>query len=144
MKKPNDPTEIIYFIIGLFAAASTGLYEYITNPFMSYVKIAFSIFVSILCMWFIRCTITDYKVKLKLAKRCTKKDIAFIDFIGLELRQGSHTHHSAFMLLNFNGQQQKFSNITDDIRIAYSKETDFPIYFNPLDITEFVYDNTEK
>ena len=141
-EKPNNPTEIIYFIIGLIAAASTGLYEYITNPFMSYVKIVFSIFVSILCIWFIRCTITDYKDKLKLAKRCTEKDLAFIDFIGLELRQGSQTHHSAFMLLNFKGNQKKFINITDDIRITYSKEQEFPIFYNPHDKTEFVYDNT--
>ncbi len=73
MKLLNDPIEIIYFLIGLIAAASIGLYEYLTNPFMSYVKIAFSICISILCIWFIRCSIYDYKDKLKLAKRCTKK-----------------------------------------------------------------------
>ncbi len=109
---------------------------------MSDVKIVFSIFVSILCIWFIQCSINDYKDKLKLAKSCTKKDWAFIDFIGLELRQGSQIHHSAFMLLNFNGNQKKFTNITDDIRITYSKEQEFPIFYNPHDKTEFVYDNT--
>ncbi len=144
MKKTNDPVEIIYFLIGLMAAVSTALYEYITNPFMSYVKIILTFAVSILCIWFIRCSITDYNKNLALAKRCTQKDTAAIDFIGLELRQGSQTHNSAFMLLNFGGNQQRFTNITDDIRITYSKDKESPIFYNPLDKTEFVYDNTVK
>ncbi len=67
--------------------------------------------------------------------------MATIEFIGLEMEQGSSTHHSAFMILIFNGNDKRFSNISDNLRIKYSKEKEFPIYFNPLNPTEFVYDN---
>ncbi len=142
MKNPTEPVEIFYIFIGLVAAILTGLHEYITNPYAPYMKTIFSIGVSILFIWLIRYSITDYKGKLNLAKRCTNKDIANIKYIEIESRQGSSSHNSDFMILEFNGYEQKFTNITDDIRIKYSKEKELPIFFNPLNIIEFVYDNT--
>jgi len=143
MKIPKEPGEIGFIFIALVATLIASVHEYITNPYMSYIKIFFSMLAIVFCIWLIKVCIKDYKERVSLAKRCTIKDFAEMVFIGVELRQGSDTHNSAFMILIFNGNEKRFNNINDEIRIRYSKETHFPIFYNPNDASEYVYDNTE-
>jgi hypothetical protein len=101
---------------------------------IGFLGLAFGIFL-------IRSSNKDYKLEIELANRCTERDKAKIKFIGVELRQGASTHNYAFMILDFNGVEKRFSSIVDEIRIKYHKEVFFPIFYNPNNPEEYVYDN---
>lgn len=144
MKIPKEPTEIILVsLIALIIVISTTLYKFFTSINSPYFNLLLGILGSIFCVWIIRSSILDYKIQLKIADRCTKKDNADIEFIGLEMKQGSDTSNTAFMILNFKGNKQRFTCLTDKVRIHYDNKKHFPILYNPLNHAEFVYDNTE-
>jgi hypothetical protein len=144
MKTPKEPKEIISLsLISLIIVILTTLYEFFSSINTPYFSLLLGFLGSFFCIWMIRSSTLDYKLKLKIADRCTKKDFADIEFIGLEMKQGSGTSNTAFMILNFKGNKQRFTCLTDKIRIHYDKKKQFPIFYNPLNQAEFVYDNIE-
>lgn len=144
MKIPKEPTEILFIsfisIIIVVVASVNSYFSSVGIPYFSLLLGSLGIF---FCIWLMRISTNNYKNKLKIADRCTKNDNADIEFIGLEMSQTSHSSNTAFMILNFKGNKQRFTCLNDKIRIHYDKKKQFPIFYNPLNHAEFVYDNTE-
>lgn len=144
MKTPKEPTEIIFVsLIAFIIVILATLYEFFTSINTPYFSLLLGSLGMFFCIWLMRISTHDYKNKLIIADRCTKKDNAEIEFIGLEMSQNSHSSNTAFMILNFKGNKQRFTCLNDKIRIHYDKMKHFPIFYNPMNHAEFVYDNTE-
>lgn len=144
MKIPEEPGTVIFCgLVVIVTSIATTVDTYYSHNDLQFIKIIFGIAFTLFGFWLCKSSISEYKRKVELANRCSEKDKAKIKFIGIELRQGSTTNNYAFMILDYKGVEKRFTNLTDEIRIKYHKEELFPIFYNPNNPEEYVYDNIE-